>query len=106
MKIKYRVVEYERKGKCNLEVCGGLCCKVLEKSDLENDIVVLNNACKHLTNGLCARHNINKPQVCNDFPVTPFHSVYQKVKHKCTYWFEKKIKFQEVDAVDEHLKEK
>lgn len=77
--------KFQRKGKCEPEKCGALCCRVLEDSPL---VKTINGVCVHLIRGRCSIQE-HKPQQCRDFPNGPYDEIYQRVKGKCGYWFEK-----------------
>lgn len=100
---KTLIITYTRKGTCNYLKCKGACCAALNlrNGDMENDlspgdrITFTNYRCMYLENTGACRIYRNRPSVCLAFPESPWDTIYQRVKGKCSYWFE--IEMKEVD---------
>jgi len=76
--------QYIRHGECT--ACGE-CCKHLHP-DEDWSPGMTGTRCNALQeDNLCSLHP-DKPAPCLEWPATPNDLIYQKVKDKCTYWFE------------------
>lgn len=100
---KMLIITYKRRGRCNYQKCKGACCAALNlcNGEMENDLspgdrlTFTNYRCVHLENTGACRIYHNRPSVCCTFPESPWDLIYQRVKDKCSYWFE--IEMKEVD---------
>ena len=102
---KTLIITYIRKGQCNYRECKGACCAALNlcNGEIENDLspenrlTYANYRCDYLENTGACRIYRNRPTFCQTFPESPWDLIYQRIKHKCTYWFEIEIKEVEND---------
>jgi hypothetical protein len=100
------MIKWTRKGKCDRKNCKAACCRALNLStgSFDNDcgvtpdqmlIVYANSTCSNineLNSTFDCKIYKNRPTLCKQFPSSPWDLIYQKIKDKCSYWFEIEIK--------------
>lgn len=111
MSTIYRIT-WTRKGKCDRQKCRAACCRALNDdtgsfaNDLgvtpgEMQVLFAHFSCSNI-NELSASFDCkiykNRPTLCREFPSSPWDGIYQRVKGKCTYWFEIQIKKVEIQV--------
>lgn len=101
---KITIVKYTRKGFCDYVKCKALCCRSLnvENAFIKNDndnsrmIPCTDYRCPNINKDFTCKVYTKRPTVCELFPASPWSTLYRRVQHKCSYWFEVEITYVEV----------
>jgi len=108
---KHISITYTRRGLCDRTKCKAACCRILNVQTetwindnavkpIERLVLVTNWSCSWLNQlvdvNACGIYK-NRPSACKEFPSSPWDLIYQKVKDKCSYWFEIEIKETDIE---------
>ena len=100
---KITKVKYTRKGFCDYVTCEALCCRSLnvENAFIKNDndsnrmIPCAGYRCPNIGKDFKCKVYTKRPTVCEEFPVSPWSTLYRRVQAECSYWFEVEIIYME-----------